>query len=168
MTGIRVRELDPADIGWVRKVMPSGCPKPEADSPEFSYHQVLAPSELGEGGIVAELICRKRPLVLEKLERHLQTPEILAALDADAVVCVASPGADPTRISAADIRALPLRRGEALWMAKGTWHWLPYPTSAAQVTLLLHFSEGTGDNDLEFSSLAQPLAIGTSEVGTSG
>ena len=81
MTGIRVRELDPADSGWVRKVIPSGCRTPEADGPEFSYHQVLASRELGGAGIFAELICRKRPLVLEKLERHLQTPEILAALD---------------------------------------------------------------------------------------
>jgi hypothetical protein len=168
MTTIRVREPDPADSGWVRKVLPSGCPKPEAEGPEFSYHQVLAPRELGEGGIVAELICKKRPLVLQKLERHLQTPEILAALDADTVVCVAAPGADPARLGPADIRALPLGRGEALWMAKGTWHYLPYPTTAAKATMLLHFSEATGDRDIEFCDLAQPLAIGAAEVGTGG
>jgi ureidoglycolate hydrolase len=159
MTSIKVRELGPADSGWVRKVIPSGCAKPEADGPEFSYHQVLASQDLGGAGIIAELVCKQRPLVLEKMERHLRTPEILAALDADAVVCVAAPGCDPARCSPADIRAFLLKRGEAFWMEKGCWHWLPYPTDAAKVTLLLHFSEGTGDTDLEFSSLARPLAI---------
>ena len=78
------------------------------------------------------------------------------------------PGSDPARCSPADIRAFLLKRGEALWMEKGSWHWLPYPTTAAKATMLLHFSEATGDRDIEFCDLAQPLSIEAAEVRTGG
>jgi hypothetical protein len=159
MTTIRTTVLEQTGDGFVRLILPSGCSKPEAGGPEFSFHQVLGPGEIGDSGIMAELICRQRPLVLGKLERHLATPEILAALDGDVIVCAAAPGVDPARCKPAEIRAFTLRRGQALWMDKGTWHWLPFPIRTPQVNLLLIFREGTGDDDIEFRELAQPLGI---------
>ncbi len=159
MTTIVARAWGQALDGYARLILPSGCAEPEAGGPEFSYHQVLAPGELGDGNIMAELICRKRPLTVGKLERHLATPEILVALDAGAVVCVAPPGADPASCRPSDIRALPLRQGQALWMDRGVWHWLPFPVRAGQVTMLLIFREGTGDRDIEFRELAEPVGI---------
>jgi ureidoglycolate hydrolase len=159
MTTIRTSKWDPAGGEYARLILPSGCPKPEAGGQDYSYHQVLGPRELGEAGIMAELICRKRPLVLGTLERHLATPEVLAALDGDVIVCAAAPGVDPARCRPSDLRALPLRQGQALWLDKGAWHWLPFPTRTAQVTLLLIFREGTGDRDIEFRELAQPVGI---------
>jgi hypothetical protein len=159
MTTIRTSVLDQTGDGYVRLILPSGSPKPEAGGPDYSYQQVLGTGELGESGIMAELVCRKRPLVLGTLERHLATPEILVALDGDVIVCAAAPLVDPARCQPADIRAFMLRQGQALWMDKGTWHWLPFPTQTAQVSLLLIFREGTGDRDIEFRELAQPIGI---------
>ena len=161
MTTIGVGAWERVDGGYARRILPSGCPEPEAGGPDFTYHQVLSPDELGESAIMAELICRKRVPVLDRLERHLRTPEILAALDGDVIVCVAPPEVDPARCEPADIRALPLRQGQALWLDRGTWHWLPFPTRSARVTLLLLFREGTGDRDLEFRDLAQPIGLET-------
>jgi ureidoglycolate hydrolase len=159
MTTIRTRAWDPTGDRYVRLILPSGCSKPEAGGPEFSYHQVLGPGELGESGIMAELICRQRPLVLGKLERHLATPEILVALDGDVIVCAAAPAIDPASCGPTEIRALSLRQGQALWMEQGTWHWLPFPTLKTKVNMLLIFREGTGDHDIEFRELAQPFGI---------
>jgi ureidoglycolate hydrolase len=159
MTTIRACAWNQVGGEWARLIIPSGCPKPEAGAQDYSYHQVLGPGELGESGIMAELICRKRPLVLGTLERHLATPEILAALDGDVIVCAAAPGVEPAHCAPADIRALMLRQGQAMWMDRGTWHWLPFPTRTAQVTVLLIFREGTGDRDIEFRELAQPVGI---------
>jgi ureidoglycolate hydrolase len=160
MTTIRACSWNQVGGEWARLIIPSGFPKPEAGAQDYSYHQVLGPGELGESGIMAELICRKRPLVLGTLERHLATPEILAALDGDVIVCAAAPGVDPAHCAPADIRALMLRQGQAMWMDRGTWHWLPFPTRTAQVTVLLIFREGTGDRDIELRELAQPVGIG--------
>jgi ureidoglycolate hydrolase len=159
MTTIRACSWNQVGGEWARLIIPSGFPKPEAGAQDYSYHQVLGPGELGESGIMAELICRKRPLVLGTLERHLATPEILAALDGDVIVCAAAPGVDPAHCAPADIRALMLRQGQAMWMDRGTWHWLPFPTRTAQVTVLLIFREGTGDRDIELRELAQPVGI---------
>jgi ureidoglycolate hydrolase len=153
--------------GYARLVLPSGCPTPEAGGDDYSYHQVLGPEEFGESGIMAELICRKRALVLRTLERHLDTPEILAAMDGDVIVCAAAPGVDPARCTSTGVRAFMVRQGQALWMEKGTWHWLPFPVQAARVTMLLIFREGTGDHDIEFRDLEQPIAIETRPEGVS-
>jgi ureidoglycolate hydrolase len=145
--------------GYARLLLPSGCAAPEAGGEEYSYHQVLRPDELGESAIMAELVCRQRPLVLRTMERHLDTPEILAAMDGDMIVCAAAPGVDPARCTSAGLRAFLVRRGQALWMDKGTWHWLPFPLGSARVTALLMFREGTGESDIEFRDLEMPFAI---------
>ena len=158
MTTIRTTDVDSTG-GYARLAIPSRCTSPEGRGDDYSYHQVLDPGELGEGGIMAELICRKRPLLLRTLERHVDSPEILAAMDGDVVVCAAAPGVDPSRCTSAGIRAFLVRRGQSLWMDKGTWHWLPFPVREEQVTMLLIFREGTGDCDIEFRDLEEPFAI---------
>ncbi len=158
MTTIRTTAVESTG-GYARLVIPSGCAAPEGRGDDYTYHQVLSPGELGEGSIMAELVCRNRPLVLRTLERHLDTPEILCAMDGDVIVCAAAPGVDPARCTSAGVRAFLVRRGQALWMDTGTWHWLPFPLGAEPVTMLLVFREGTGDRDIEFRDLEQPIAI---------
>ena len=159
MTTIPVGGWEQAGGGFVRLVIPSGCLEPEESGPDFSNHRVLGPAELGDPPIMGELVCRKRPPVIGRLERHLRTSEILVALDGDVVVPVAAPEVDPARCAPGDVRALPLRRGQALWLDRGAWHLLPFPVRAEQVTLLLLFREGTAGHDLEFRDLGQPIGI---------
>jgi ureidoglycolate hydrolase len=166
MTTIRTTTVE-LTVGYARLVLPSGCRTPEDGGPDYSYHQVLSPEELVESGIMAELICRKRPLVLQKLERHLDTPEILAAMNGDVIVCAAAPGIDPAHCASGDIRAFMVKQGQALWMDKGAWHWLPFPVPAAQVTMLLIFREKTGAREIEFRDLEQPITVETRPAGKS-
>jgi ureidoglycolate hydrolase len=145
--------------GHARLVIPSG--RASADGEEFSYTHLLSPGGLGEPAIMAELTCRPRTPRLEKLERHLATPEVLVALDGEVVVCAAPPGTDPSRCRPGEIQGFLLRQGQGLWMAAGTWHWIPFPTGRQPVCMLLLFREATGDRDLEVVPLSAPLAVGS-------
>lgn len=159
METVRTVEAGSA-AGHVRLVIPSG--RAPAQGEEFTYTHLLSPGELGEPAIMAELTCHPRARRLEKLERHLATPEVLVALDGEVVVCAAPPGTDPSRCSADEVHGFVLRQGQGLWMAKGTWHWIPFPTGRQPVRMLLLFREATGDRDLEVVPLSAPLAVAIS------
>jgi ureidoglycolate hydrolase len=157
MTTITTSTLEGS--AYARLVIPWGGTETGAEEKDYSFHQVLGPGELGESGIMAQLTCRKRPLVLDTLERHVDSPEVLAALDGDVVVCLAAPELDPAACRPGDIQAYLLKQGHALWMDKRTWHWLPFPTDKSRVSLLLIFREATGERDIEFRKLPQPIGV---------
>lgn len=93
-----------------------------------------------------------------KMERHLKTPEMLSAVDGDVIVCVAPPQEAPGG-AFKDLRAIALRKGQSIVMAKGAWHWIPFPTGKANALVLVVFQTGTGDEDLYISDLADPASI---------
>jgi ureidoglycolate hydrolase len=103
-----------------------------------------------------ECVARARSLV--KMERHLRTPEMLSAVDGDAVLCVAPPQ-EPREGKLNDLRAILLRRGQTVVLAKGAWHWIPFPTGPSNVHFMVVFRNGTGEDDLHICDLADFATI---------
>ncbi len=103
-------------------------------------------------------IFRRRPMVLDKMERHVGTPELLYAVD-DSFIAVAAPDApgggapDPSALV-----ALEIHRGEGLVFARGCWHWAPYPF-AKESFALVGFARGTATADMDIRPLGREITI---------
>ncbi len=103
-------------------------------------------------------VFHKRPLVLDQMERHARTQELLYAVDAD-FIAVAAPSEPGGKVpQASEVVALEVRRGEGLLFQKGCWHWAPYPF-ARESFALVGFARGTASADMDIQPLAAPLTI---------
>jgi ureidoglycolate hydrolase len=72
----------------------------------------------------------------ERMFRHLTHTQVLMALDNACVIAVAAPGSVLDRIEEAKmVTAFVLEPLQAIVLHRGTWHWGPFPTAAAEVRL---------------------------------
>jgi hypothetical protein len=103
-------------------------------------------------------VFHKRPLVLDQMELHAHTQELLFAIDEDfiAVAAPSEPGGGAPRL--ADLVALKVRRGEGLLFQKGCWHWAPYPF-AEESFALVGFARGTASKDMLIRPLGRKITI---------
>jgi hypothetical protein len=134
--------------------------KPMADQEEFVYWGKVTELMVGSKVSTGVLVCHARDRIVENMERHVRTPEILVALKGDGVVCMAEPepksGAD--RIEG--IAAFIIPQGVAFVLRTATWHWIPFPLGAGELKFLVLFASGTEDDDLEIKKLDEPVTIG--------
>ena len=109
-------------------------------------------------------VFHKRPLVVDQMERHAKTLELLYAVDEDfiAVAAPSEPGGKAPRIS--ELVALKVRRGEGLLFQKGCWHWAPYPF-AQESFALVGFARGTASADMDIQPLPTKIMISLEEKG---
>jgi hypothetical protein len=152
------REASAESLGGVGLLAtPSQGQKPVGGA-EFSFE--LAAPELGmpAGLCAGRLDCVARPMTVIRMEKHLKTPELLSAVDGDAVICVAPPQ-EGRGGKLEGLRAIFLRRGQAIVLATGAWHWIPFPTESAGARFLVVFRAGTGGDDLHFCDLAEAATI---------
>jgi hypothetical protein len=133
-----------------RPVVPAGT--------EFLYAETL--HDLGLAGPLSSgsLECASRPMAVAKMECHVKTPELLVALDGDAIVCCAPPQAAGSG-GLKGIVAVKMRAGEVLVMHTGTWHWIPFPTGKKTVRYLVVFRNQTGADDLNFCDLPEQVTV---------
>lgn len=135
---------------------PSG--KPLADTAEMTYWGGIArfefPEELSSGFLTSRHTSSK----VEQLERHQKTGEILVALNSDAVICMATPGSR-VETGEAELGAFLVRRGDAIKMHPGTWHWLPIPVGTDEARFLVLFADRTESEDLEVVELPEPVTV---------
>ncbi len=93
---------------------------------------------------VGILTGKKREIKRESAEKHANTVEILVQLENDAIVYLGKPtvGDEP-----GELEEFLLRQGEAVALAQGAWHWVPYPVEEDACKTLVIFKENTGAND---------------------
>ncbi|MBV8463926.1 MAG: ureidoglycolate lyase, partial [Acidimicrobiales bacterium] len=101
----------------------------------------------------------------DMLYRHLTHTQVLMPLDVDAVIAVAPAGEDPTTPAGADcIRAFALPVQQTVVLARGTWHWGPFPTTAEAVHLFnvqgLRYAEDNDMADLAGAGTAVEVVVG--------
>ncbi len=111
------------------------------------------------GHFLAEVPSIAGGLRCEMLYRHLTHTQTVMPLDVECVLAVAPPGTDLTTGAGADrIRAFVVEPLESLVLHRGTWHWGPFPTHAAEVRLFnvqgLRYAEDNEMADLAARGLA--------------
>lgn len=102
--------------------------EPMADNEEFKYWSKVSLLKMHEVVSSGMLFGLKREPLIKKLERHVNTPEVLVALQGDSVICVTEPS--PKGSTAIDgIQAFYIKQGDAIAMNPGVWHWIPIPVN---------------------------------------
>ena len=143
------------DYGYV---MSKSQLNPNADTDEFKYWSKVSEFKL-KGAVSTGILCpSKREMVVKCVERHVNTVEILVALEGDSIICVGKQSnCDDEEIK--DIQAFHIKQGDAFVMNEGIWHWVPYPVNTMECKFLVMFASGTEDNDCEIKQLSNEIKI---------
>lgn len=95
-------------------------------------------------------LCRVklRPYLVEMMERHTQTYEVILPFNGDMVLPVADPIDGAGGVRADRVRLFRIYPGMCVVLDPGVWHWLPYPVDADRAEFFVVFRLGTADDDL--------------------
>jgi ureidoglycolate hydrolase len=131
--------------------------QPMADDDVITYYGQISKIAFGKLVSTGFLLGHKRALVTNKLERHAKTPEVLVALENDAIILAAL--SEPDGDSVKDISAFYVKQGQAVVLNKRTWHWTPFPTTAETCKFLVMFNDQTEFEDLTIKDLEEVIEI---------
>ncbi len=130
---------------------------PLAAGDDFTWTGTSEGFAIGGAGCSGMLLCRPREMVVEKMEHHVGTVEILVAVQQDYVLCVA-----PRHTPAPEmdkVKAFKVKQGTVLMMDPGCWHWILFPLTEKMARVLVIFKDKTGDEDLVFADLPEVVEI---------
>ena len=103
---------------------------------------------------------KKRTLIVEHLEHHAHTQELLYAIDDDFIMPVA-PMLDNKIKNSPDLKnmvAIRVRRGDGIIFESGVWHWVPYHLKDESFALV-GFAKDTAKNDLVIYDLDESIRM---------
>lgn len=99
---------------------------------------------------------KQRSFQLQRMERHINTEEVVIALDGPVIVPMAPPG--ELHQVRDQMIACYLPQGEGLILAPGAWHLAPFPLQETSSVLVI-FNMDTPANDMEFQDLTPPARM---------
>ena len=155
---IKPKPLEASEFKKYGSILTGYSGRPMADDDVITYWGEVAEIDVKQPISAGVLLGHKRPMSTDKLERHNETPEILTALDGDAIILVAAGQNDEVK----DIAAFHVRQGEAVALDPGIWHWTPFPKNKEQCRFLVLFYSGTEVNDLIIKDLEEKIEIDAS------
>jgi ureidoglycolate hydrolase len=103
------------------------------------------------------LVQFRREIIVNKLERHLSTPEMIVALENDSILFLAEPSTNIPQTNM--INAFRLKAGQAVLLKEGCWHWGPFPYKKSYCKSLIAFKKDTETNDCEQIELKDSIRI---------
>lgn len=124
---------------------------------EFDWYTTAGQIEMAPLCCSGLLSCRYRDRKVVKMECHHGSSEVIVALDGD-MIMVAAPNDDDLKDNSR-VRAFLIRKGQAIAMKPSTWHWIPFPVEKNDCHALVIFRDGTGDDDLNFKTLVEPVVV---------
>jgi ureidoglycolate hydrolase len=101
---------------------------------------------------------KRRPFVVDRMEHHRRSRELLYAVDDDFIMPVAPNVKDRNEPDLSRVVALRLRRREGIVFAEGTWHWVPYPLKDESFALV-GFALDTSKEDIFFHDLVARITM---------
>ena len=154
---LKVQPLKTADMTGIGKAI---CLKdsliPDAQDEIQTYYGKLAimPATENQIGIC---VAKHRPYLVDRLESHIESAEVLAALNGSFIVpCAPRIIRDGKAVPDAEhARALRVEQGEAVMFDPGVWHWTPYAITP-ECNVLVCFKKDTPDNDFHEFCLEEP------------
>ena len=157
-TGSEWKVIDAAKAGLSGIGDVVRLPGPGGRRPDISNETLRFFGRLGliEAAAAVEFgICayRRRPLVVERMEQHRRSRELLVAIDDDFLMPVAPNDAASNRPDLSRAFVLRVRRSEGVIFAQGTWHWVPYPLKE-ESHALVGFALDTSKDDMFFQELS--------------
>lgn len=161
MQRIKAQHVTPENFqafGKVISVMAKSQPDTESDIQMF-YGQLAMMQCQGsiELGIC---VAKNRAFVVDTLEQHAETAELLAALRGDFITPVTtSVMIDGKQCPDMEkITAVRVNQGEGVVFDKGIWHWTPYAVTES-CDVLVAFKTDTPKNDFIANKLTTEITI---------
>ncbi len=103
----------------------------------------------------------RRPLLVDQLECHRETQELLCAIDDDFIMPVAPAGGKGGTPDAERMLAILVKRGQGVIFGRGVWHWVPYPLGKEESFALVGFARGTAARDMTVCRLERTVEMVT-------
>jgi hypothetical protein len=160
-TELRVVELAKAElqgIGTALRLPAGGERAPDVENDILRFFGKLGVIQAPGGVEFGICAYNRRPFLVDGLEQHRQTGELLYAIDEDFLMPVAPNIAGANQPDLSRAFALRVRRSQGVIFAPGAWHWVPYPLKAKSFALV-GFAVDTAKNDMFSQSLSPPLKI---------
>ena len=99
---------------------------PDADTFGFRFWDCLGKIDVQTASIGIVRAFPTHPRMCPSLERHSNSSEALIPVEGEiVVVCALSMRDNADRVDFASVKAIPVKRGEALILSPGVWHYAP-------------------------------------------
>jgi hypothetical protein len=157
---LKVLEAATADLGGIGvalRLPEPGARKPDVENDLLQFFGKLGVIEAPGGVEFGICAYQRRELVVEKLEQHRRSGELLVAIDDDFLMPAAPNLAGLNQPDLSKACVLRVRRSEGVLFAPGAWHWVPYPVKKARSFALVGFAIDTPANDMSFHDLDPAL-----------
>jgi hypothetical protein len=125
---------------------------PTFSEPNFDWWGKLAILFFPEGLELGLLRLRQREPVIDRLERHLQSAELIIPVDGDFIIPVSSGASSERGIAAHSVGAFELHKEECIIINPGTCHGPPLPLDK-DASVILALQNDTPATDLEFQPI---------------
>lgn len=161
MKTIKAQRVTPENFQAFGKVISvTAKAEPDAQSDIQTFYGQLAIMECQGSFELGICVARNRAYVVDTLEQHAETAELLAALRGDFVTPVTSSVViDGKQCPDMDkLTAIRVNQGEGVVFDKGIWHWTPYAVTET-CDVLVVFKTDTPKNDFSCSSLSEEIAM---------
>ena len=125
-----------------------------------TYYGQLAIMDCDSAIQIGVCVAKNREYIVEELEQHKKTAELLAALKGD-FVTLAAPSKEINGKLCPDIdKAVAIRvdQGEGVFFDKGIWHWTPYAITPT-CDVLVVFRKDTPKEDFTGYKLSTPVKM---------
>lgn len=134
--------------------------KPDAQSEIQTYYGQLAIMKCADSFQLGICIAKKREFVVDELEQHADTQELLAALKGDFITPVTSSIEMDGKMvpDVNNIKAVRVNQGEGIVFEKGIWHWTPYAVTPT-CDVLVAFKTDTPVNDFISCKLEEKIEM---------
>ena len=148
-------------LGVVIKIPKEGERKPALKSSFFKHYAELGFIDCGDVVEFGITTFNRRDLIVDKLEQHAKTPELLYAIDGAFIVPVApiiyKDGEAYPDLE--KIKAVKVGQGEGVIFNDGIWHYAPYPYDKEVSSVLVGFKKGTCYDDITIKDLPKKYVI---------
>jgi len=151
-----INEKNFKELGQIIRIPVEKGKKPDFESEIIRFYGKLGLINANRPFELGICIFKRRSFIVEKLEHHINTQELLYAIDDDFIMPVA-----PTLDNVPDldnIVAVRVNRSEGVVFERGIWHWVPYPLKDESFALV-GFAKDTTENDLEIYTLDEKIRM---------
>jgi hypothetical protein len=156
---VDVAKADLQGIGVALKLPDSSGRPPDVENQIIRFFGKLGVIEAPGGVEFGMCAYEHRDFVVEGLEQHRRSGELLYAIDDDFLMPVAPNLPNLNQPDLSKAFAIRVRRSEGVIFAPGAWHWVPYPIKRGKSFALVGFAIDTPKNDMFSQALSPPLKM---------
>ena len=154
---VEAATADLSGIGVALRLPDPTVRKPDVENELLRFFGKLGVIEVPGGVEFGICAYEHREFVVDKLEQHRRSGELLYAIDQEFLMPAAPNLAGVNQPDLSKACVLRVRRSEGVIFAPGVWHWVPYPVKKGKSFALVGFAIDTPANDMSFHDLAPGL-----------